>query len=284
MAYSNVHPKEISRMSEIAISFKYQLKSYLRTKRFIALAILVALISIAVFAVEAHAGVNVINAEYSNASNYLYSFMQNITFVVVILAAFFGGNAISTDFASNYSYYILVQPARRSSLLIGRYIAALLASFSIILIYYLFAAIASFYFFGTLPLVFASSIGLVALFVLSILSFAFFLSSLFNNPQTSTVAVVILLIVALPIASSVLQGFLSVQPWFLVNYGGQVVYTVFSTHFVHFSQVVIPTKGAKFTITQYEPYTLEGIEIMLGYIIIFFLASIFMYNYKEVKN
>ena len=26
----------------------------------------------------------------------------------------FGGKAISTDFASNYSYYILVQPARRS--------------------------------------------------------------------------------------------------------------------------------------------------------------------------
>ncbi|MCL4376403.1 ABC transporter permease [Candidatus Parvarchaeota archaeon] len=284
MANSSVHSRDIGRISEIAVSFKYQLKSYLRTKRFLALAILVALISIAVFAVEAHFGINAINAEYNNASNYLYSFMQNITYVVVIVAAFFGGNAISTDFASNYSYYILVQPARRSSILIGRYLAALLASFSIIMIYYLFAAIASFYFFSTLPSVFASSIGLVALFVLSILSFAFFLSSLFNNPQTSTVAVVILLIVVLPIASSVLQSFLSVEPWFLVNYGGQVVYTVFSTHFVHFSQIKVPTRGADFTITQYEPYTLEGIEIMLGYIVIFFIASIFMYKYKEVKG
>ena len=281
---NSIHSRDIGRLSEIAISFKYQLKSYFRTKRFLALAILVALISIAVFAVEAHVGINAINAEYSNASNYLYSFMQNITFVVVIVAAFFGGNAISTDFASNYSYYILVQPARRSSILMGRYLAALLVSFSIILIYYLFAVIASFYFFSTLPSVFASSIGLVALFLLSILSFAFFLSSLFNNPQTSTIAVVILLIVILPIASSVLQSFLSVEPWFLVNYGGQVVYTVFSTHFVHFSQLKIPTKGAEFTITQYEPYTLEGIEIMLGYMVIFFIASIFIYKYKEVKG
>ncbi len=284
MTNSIVHSRDIGRMAEIVVSFKYQLKSYFRTKRFLALAILVALISIAVFAIEAHVGINAINAEYSNASNYLYSFMQNITFVVVIVAAFFGGNAISTDFASNYSYYILVQPARRSSILIGRYLASLLVSFSIILIYYLFAAIASFYFFSTLPSVFATSIGLVALFILSILSFAFFLSSLFNNPQTSTVAVVILLIVVLPIASSVLQSFLSVQPWFLVNYGGQVVYTVFSTHFVHFSQLKIPTKAGAFTITQYEPYTFEGIEIMLGYIVIFFIASIFMYKYKEVKG
>ncbi|MCL4398359.1 MAG: ABC transporter permease [Candidatus Parvarchaeota archaeon] len=281
---NSIHSRDIGRFNEIAVSFKYQLKSYLRTRRFLALAILVALISIAVFAVEAHVGINAINAEYSNASNYLYSFMQNITFVVVIVAAFFGGNAISTDFASNYSYYILVQPARRSSILIGRYLAALLASFSIILIYYLFAAISSLYFFSSLPEVFASSIGLVALFVLSILSFAFFLSSLFNNPQTSTVAVVILLIVALPIVSSILQGFLSIEPWFLVNYGGQVVYSVFSTHFVHFSQSKIPTGHAAFTISQYEPYTLEGIEIMLGYIVIFFIASVFMYRYKEVKG
>ncbi len=281
---NSIHSRDIGRFNEIAVSFKYQLKSYLRTRRFLALAILVALISIAVFAVEAHVGINAINAEYSNASNYLYSFMQNITFVVVIVAAFFGGNAISTDFASNYSYYILVQPARRSSILIGRYLAALLASFSIILIYYLFAAISSLYFFSSLPEVFASSIGLVALFVLSILSFAFFLSSLFNNPQTSTVAVVILLIVALPIVSSILQGFLSIEPWFLVNYGGQVVYSVFSTHFVHFSQSKIPTRHAAFTISQYEPYTLEGIEIMLGYIVIFFIASVFMYRYKEVKG
>ena len=281
---NSIQSRDIGRLSEIAISFKYTLKSYLRTKRFLALAVLVALISIAVFAVEAHVGVSAINAEYSNASNYLYSFMQNITYVVVIVAAFFGGNAISTDFASNYSYYILVQPARRSSILVGRYLAALLASFSIILIYYVFAVISSFYFFSTLPAVFASSVGLVALFVLSILSFAFFLSSLFNNPQTSTVAVVILLIVVLPIASSVLQSFLSVEPWFLVNYGGQVVYTVFSTHFVHFSQLKIPTKSGQFTITQYEPYTLEGIEIMLSYVIIFFIASVFMYKYKEVKG
>ncbi|MGC8533426.1 MAG: ABC transporter permease [Candidatus Parvarchaeum sp.] len=281
---SSIHSKDISRMSEIAISFKYTLKSYLRTKRFLALSVLVALISIAVFAIEAHVGVSAIDAEYSNASNYLYSFMQNIAFIVVIVAAFFGGNAISTDFASNYSYYILVQPVRRSSILVGRYLAALLASFSIILIYYFFAAISSFYFFSALPTVFASSVGLVALFVLSILSFAFFLSSLFNNPQTSTVAVVILLIVVLPITSSVLQSFLSVEPWFLVNYGGQVVYNVFSTHFVHFSQLKIPTKSGEFTITQYQPYTSEGIEIMLCYIVIFFIASIFMYKYKEVKG
>ena len=89
MANSSVHSRDIGRISEIAVSFKYQLKSYLRTKSFLAIAILVALISIAVFVVELHVGINAINAEYSNASNYLYSFMQNITFVVIIVAAFF---------------------------------------------------------------------------------------------------------------------------------------------------------------------------------------------------
>ena len=284
MKNNSISPKDIGRLNEIAVSFKYQFKSYLRTKRFLALAILIALISIAVFAVELYVGKSAIVAEYSGASNFLYSFMQNLTFTVVIVAAFFGGNAISTDFSSNYSYYMLVQSVRRSSLLLGRYLSAFTASFIIVLIYYLFGAISSLYFFSSIPAVFASSIALVILFILAVLSFAFFLSSLFNNPQTSTVAVVILLIIVLPIISNILQGLLAVQPWFLINYGGEVVYNIFSTHFVHFSKTQIPTKSGNFTITQYQPYTFEGIYIMFGYMVIFFIASILMYNYKEVKG
>ena len=56
MASSSVHPRDIGRIAEIKISFKYQLKSYIRTKRFLALAIIVALISTAVILVEIHAG------------------------------------------------------------------------------------------------------------------------------------------------------------------------------------------------------------------------------------
>lgn len=284
MKNSKTEGRDIGRLNEIAVSFKYTFKSYIRTKRFVALFIIVALISILIFVFEAHVGKSAIMAEFSNSSNYLDNFMQNIIFVVVIVAAFFGGNAISTDFASNYSYYILVQPVRRTSLLFGRYLAAFIASLIIVLVYYLFAAISSFYFFSALSSAFLSSIGLVVLFILSVLSFAFFLSSLFNNPQTSTIAVVILLIVALPIASSILQSFAAVEPWFLINYGGQVVYNVFSTHFVHFSQIKVPTKTGNFNITQYQPYTSEGIEIMLAYIFIFLIVSFFIYNRKEVKG
>ncbi len=282
MAFS----KDIGRLNEIAVSFKYQFKSYLRTKRFIAMAIVVVLISAVVFAFEVHAGINTITAEYNNSSNFLFSFMQNLPFVVVLVAAFFGGNAIATDFSSNYSYYILVQPVRRSSLLLGRYLAAFLASFMITLIYYVFGAVSSLYFFSEISSAFLLSIGLVILFILSVMSFAFFLSSLFNNPQTSAIAVILLLIIVLPMISNVLQGLAAIEPWFLVNYGGQVVYTVFSTHFVHYSQIKAPalTKGGSFTITEYMPYVYEGVEIMLSYMIIFFTASMLIYKRKEVKG
>ena len=275
---------ELSRSNEIKIALKYQFYSYLRTKRFIALALLVAVISVAILVLEMHLGSAAITSQYKNSMTYLFSFMQNLSFTIVLVAAFLGGSAISTDFASNYSYFILVQPVRRSSLLIGRYISAFIASLLIILVYYLFAAVGSLYFFSSIPLAFASSIGLAAVFIASVLAFAFFMSSLFNNPQTSTMAVVILLVIVLPVLSSVLPALANLEPWFLINYGGQVVYNVFSTNFVHFSSITVPVKGGSYKISQYQPYLLEGIEIMLGYLVVFLAAALYTYKYKQVTN
>jgi ABC-2 type transport system permease protein len=275
---------ELSRSNEIKIALKYQFYSYLRTKRFIALALLVAVISVAILVLEMHLGSAAITSQYKNSMTYLFSFMQNLSFTIVLVAAFLGGSAISTDFASNYSYFILVQPVRRSSLLIGRYISAFIASLLIILVYYLFAAVGSLYFFSSIPLAFASSIGLAAVFIASVLAFAFFMSSLFNNPQTSTMAVVILLVIVLPVLSSILPALANLEPWFLINYGGQVVYNVFSTNFVHFSSITVPVKGGSYKISQYQPYLLEGIEIMLGYLVVFLAAALYTYKYKQVTN
>lgn len=275
---------ELSRSNEIKIALKYQFYSYLRTKRFIALALLVAVISVAILVLEIHLGSAAITSQYKNSMAYLFSFMQNLSFTIVLVAAFLGGSAISTDFASNYSYFILVQPVRRSSLLIGRYISAFIASLLIILVYYLFAAVGSLYFFSSIPLAFASSIGLAAVFIASVLAFAFFMSSLFNNPQTSTMAVVILLVIVLPVLSSILPALANLEPWFLINYGGQVVYNVFSTNFVHFSSITVPVKGGSYKISQYQPYLLEGIEIMLGYLVVFLAAALYTYKYKQVTN
>ncbi len=275
---------ELSRSNEIKIALKYQFYSYLRTKRFIALALLVAVISVAILVLEIHLGSAAITSQYKNSMTYLFSFMQNLSFTIVLVAAFLGGSAISTDFASNYSYFILVQPVRRSSLLIGRYISAFIASLIIILVYYLFAAVGSLYFFSSIPLAFASSIGLAAVFIASVLAFAFFMSSLFNNPQTSTMAVVILLVIVLPVLSSILPALANLEPWFLINYGGQVVYNVFSTNFVHFSSITVPVKGGSYKISQYQPYLLEGIEIMLGYLVVFLAAALYTYKYKQVTN
>ena len=275
---------ELSRSNEIKIALKYQFYSYLRTKRFIALALLVAVISVAILILEIHLGSAAITSQYKNSMTYLFNFMQNLSFTIVLVAAFLGGSAISTDFASNYSYFILVQPVRRSSLLIGRYISAFIASLIIILVYYLFAAVGSLYFFSSIPLAFASSIGLAAVFIASVLAFAFFMSSLFNNPQTSTMAVVILLVIVLPVLSSILPALANLEPWFLINYGGQVVYNVFSTNFVHFSSITVPVKGGSYKISQYQPYLLEGIEIMLGYLVVFLAAALYTYKYKQVTN
>src|SRR5580704_9913632 len=60
------------------------------------------------------------------------------TFVVVLSGVFFGGDAISGEFQNKTGYFTIPNPIRRSSVYVGKWISAFIAS-SVVL--FIFAAI-----------------------------------------------------------------------------------------------------------------------------------------------
>ena len=117
------------------------------------------------------------------------------TFVIVISAVFFGGDAISGEFQNKTGYYLVGNPIRRSSIYIGKWIAAFIASMIIIAIFTAITFANGFYYFGgnAFPSQFGESwVSLVIVYLIAALGFTFFFSSVFKSSAMSILVTAVL--------------------------------------------------------------------------------------------
>ncbi len=266
--------------SQFWTAFRHQSLFYLRTNRFLALLAVTVALSAVSLAFALHAGTASVLAANPTVSSYLQGYLSNIGLDVGLVAAFFGGDAIARDFGSATGYYTLVLPVRRSILLLGRYLAASLVSFGVVLAYYALAAASAWYVYGGFPVALAASLGLAALSTLAAVALAFFFSSLFRNPAVSMIVTVLLLWIALPSITNAVGEFGGIEPWLSGTYGSQVVTLIFAGSYAHDSVMTI----GPITIHVFQPYIWEGIAIMVGYLVVFLGVAGILYRYKEVRG
>lgn len=268
----------VSDPEQLGHVFRRQLQFYVRTWRFVGLLIFTLLISGLPLLLEVvHFGTNA-----RSADAYLSGFLGFLTLDAILVAAFLGGDAISMDFGSANGYYILVQPVRRIVLLLGRYLAAFVAAAAIGLTYIALGLLGASYFFGATTIPWGgvgSSAGLLLLFLLGVLSVAFAFSSLFRSPAVGMIVSVLVLWLGLAVIDGIAQ-FTGIEPWFSIAYAGGSIEQVLGPSVAH--RVVIRAAGV--SVTTFNPYLWESVAIMLAYFVLFLLASIVIYQYKESKG
>ncbi|HEV2450268.1 MAG TPA: ABC transporter permease [Thermoplasmata archaeon] len=257
---------------QLTVAIRYQLQSYLRTSRFLAMVVFVIIVGGALWGVLAylvHAGTI---SNPGDSSALLAGFLFFLAIIVYFCAALLGGDAISTDFGSRTGYYTLVLPIRRRILLFGRYIAAVAATSVIAVLYYVFAIGADLYFTGSVPVLpLLESILIALFFSAAAVALAFFFSSLVKTPAFSILLTVLVLFVFLPIISSVITSYANIEPWFELTYSSAAI-----------SEPIVPVAhrldGA------FAPYIWEGLVIMAAYLVVFLGLSWAIYEYKEVSG
>ena len=102
-------------------------------------------------------------------------------FVIILSAAFFGGDAISTEFQNRTGYFLVPNPIRRSAIYVGKYLAALAASSIILGVFALIMIGNAVYYFPSSPFPwgFEQSLAFAWVYLVAVLSLAFAFSSLF---------------------------------------------------------------------------------------------------------
>ncbi|HKV90338.1 MAG TPA: hypothetical protein VJQ43_03970 [Thermoplasmata archaeon] len=271
---------------QLLTAVAYQFRFYLRTWRFLGLALIIAAITAVFATLTFYNGVDAVKLTSPTAASYLGTSLTGIAPTVAIVCAFFGGDAVAMDFGSANGYFALVLPVRRPILLLGRYIAAAGASFVVVLIYWGSTVASAEYVYGSLPAATLASLGLVVLLILAVLSLAFFMSALFSKPIIAIVVTVLLVVIAFPILTAGLAA-ANIEPLFVINYAGEVVGNVFLS-LPHAHSTVVGGSGGNgsgtVTFTNYNPILWQGTAVMAAYFVVFLGLAVVLHVYKEVKG
>ena len=262
------------------VLFRHQLRTFLRTWRFLALLIVVIAFWAVLLGVQIYHGTASVVAAYGTSANYLNGLLNGIDIFAVLSASLFAGDAISSDFGHRTGYFVLTQPVRRHVFYLSRYLAASVACLLISGVFYAIPIAGAVHFFGaSLPVVgLAQSWGLQSLYILALLSFVFFFSSLFSSIALSILTPLLVLLLAFPTVMGVVE-FYGYEPWYLLTYAADAI----NQGLVHIPHAQ-PQTGSFTSYISYVPYRWEAIVIMISYLLIFGFLGYWIYLRKEVKG
>jgi ABC-2 type transport system permease protein len=255
---------------------RYQLRDYLRARRFVLMVAIVAVIG---------GIVSLVLWRYNGAglagdSNAFYGTLwAGFGYVVIVFAGIiFGGDAIAGEFQNKTGYFLMGLPLRRASVYAGKFLACLAASVVSVLIFLAILLANGVYYLGVsgaFPLALLTSFGIAILYMLALLGAVFLFSSMFKNSLYAVLVVAVLFLFGFTIIEEVLIGLVHIEPWFVIDYARPVIsYPFLSSLPAHMS-----TGPAGLTV--YSPTYAEGIAVMLGYFIFAAVGGLALFEREE---
>src|SRR5438309_4012507 len=265
-------------IAQVGTITKYELLNYFRSRRFFVLLIIGIVISAIFTAVVGYYGIAYLNL---TSALVFYSFWwgNSITLVVILSGIFFGGDAISGEFQNKTGYFLVGNPLRRSSIYIGKWIAALTASLIIFAIYAAIAVGNGIYYFGAnIPYQFGDSLVFSVLYLIAVLGFTFFFSSLFKSSSMSILVTAILFLFAFSLIELIVSRLAQIEPWFIITYGAGIIGNVLMDPYPLTQSTIGPGGREVSTFAVSIP---QGIEILVGYFVITAVIGLLLFERKE---
>src|SRR5512136_1054669 len=169
-------------VSETWLSVRFELLKHLKRRRLFivtALAIVVPLLFYIYF-YQQHPDAA------SNFANMSLTFLGTL---IVISAAMFAGDAVCGEFEKKTSLLLFPTPQRRTSIFAGKYIAALMATFLVVSLYYLVLTlqIGQLFGWGEIPGELGKSFVTALIYSAAAVSVVFLVSSLLKRSMSATI-------------------------------------------------------------------------------------------------
>jgi len=269
--------------AQVATIMKYTLLDYVRSRRFFIILSITLAISVILTVLVGHYRPSSFLA--SNLSFYNSWWGDTATYVIVLSGIFFGGDAISGEFQNKTGYFTLPNPVRRSSIYIGKWLAAFTASAVILVIFTGITVGNGLAYFSSVPYQFGESFLFAVLYLVAVLGFTFFFSSLFKSSSMSILVTAILFLFAFTLIQTLVSDLVQTEPWFLITYGADIIGNVLTTTYpAHITKTTGFGGGSNsngLTITTYNATVPEGLAILAVYFIITAIVGLILFERKE---
>ena len=274
-------------VSQALILSRYQLRDYLRSRRFLLMMAIVAAIGgiLSFVLARFHTSSTVVGLTSSSDAFYGTFWAGGVTVVIVFAGIIFGGDAIAGEFQNKTGYFLMGLPIRRASVYAGKFIAAFAASLVAVLVYLgiLLANGAVYLGSAAVPLSLFESFAIALLYLLALLGAVFLFSSMFKNSLYAVLVVAVLFLFGFTIIQDLITALVKIEPWFIITYAeGVISYPFLSTLPPHvMTSTTTGPRGAMATVTTYAPTYLEGFVIMIGYFVLTAAAGLFFFEREE---
>jgi ABC-2 type transport system permease protein len=270
---SNV-PRTIPQIRMLAA---WMWRDYLRSRRFLILFAIITAVGVIITAVTAY-----FRPAFINSPTSLYETIWGgaVAVPIVFAGIMFGGDAIAGEFQNKTGYFLMAQPIRRITVYAAKYLAALFASF-IILVYFAAIVLANGVFYhGTdaFPWQFGASFVFASVYLLALLGFTFLFSSLFKTSSYATLLTAVLFLFGFNILQVVISGLAQSEPWMIISYSSGIMGNIFVTPYP--PHVIPPGPGGP-PFSLYNPTIETGVAIMLAYLVVSAVAGLYLFKRKE---
>jgi len=282
MASEDMTKARVSTASHIGIIAKYNFLNYFRARRFYVMLVIVALVSALFTSLVAYYRPPGLT-DSDPITFYAGGWGRFISLLVVLSTAFFGGDAISSEFQNRTGYFLVPNPIRRSAIYVGKWLAAVAASAIIIGLFALVMLLNGLYYYpGSVPSEFVQSFAFSLTYLVAALSLAFLFSSLFKSSAISILMNVILLLIVFGIVDAIVPSFAGVEPWFSITYGAGIVSSVLSIPYPEHVQII--PAGRDFNLTIYNATIPEGLAILAVYFVVCAAVGLWLFEKKEFTS
>jgi ABC-2 type transport system permease protein len=267
-------------IKQVGVTVKYTLLDYIRSRRFyVLLAISLLVSAILTFLVAYYQP----EALLQDDLTFYNTWWGGISIYVVVLSGiFFGGDAISGEFQNKTGYFSVPNPIRRSSIYVGKWLSALIASTIILAVFAAITMVNGIHYFPSgVPYQFGESLLFAWIYLVAVLGTSFFFSSLFKSSSMSILVTAILFLFAFNIVSTFVANFAQIEPWFIITYGAGIIGNILIDPYPQ--QVSHRSLGplGKYQVTEYNATVPEGLIIMAVYFVVTAILGLLLFERKD---
>ena len=200
--------------------------------------------------------------------------------LAAIGAVFFAGDAIAGEFESKTGFILFTNPVKRTTLVIGKYLASFIAITLLIAFTYIIIALSLLIIYHEVPIEILTSFGLCLFFASAVLSTTFFFSAVSKGAMGATVMTLLFVWMLSGIIESVL-AFTGNPYWFLISAGGDSIALAYGSLDTFMSGFGMG--GFEALMENFEPLTI-GMAAwgMAIYLVVGFVLSIWISRRRQL--
>lgn len=276
----------MSELEKLKVVTKYELLKQYRRKRFygaLAITVLAIVLTIGLYqGLDLPAKMGIPDQLMDQYGAEIFAmFATSMSAMAILAAVFFAGDAIASEFEGKTGYILFPNPVKRTTIVVGKYLACFIATAIIIAIAYLISVGALLVFYGTVPVGILGSLAIALMLGCMMISMAFAFSSVLKGGMGATIATLLTYMVVFSVISMSLS-YAGYDPWFMPDRAGDSIAATYGVSAENMFGGMMGGGQMMGGMMQASQNPTLSFFVLLGYAVVLFGISIVVTKRREM--